>query len=113
MYTVYLDPHFDFDGRSGGAAVDYIAPNLGTQAETKSWLLHDIMYYDVGFTFSEANDFLLTNLRKNCGYGWFKAHTIWAAVQLFGKSSFGTPKIADREYPNIARIHVSKPESRK
>ena len=33
---------FLFDGRSGGLAVDILVPNLGTQAETKRWLAHDL-----------------------------------------------------------------------
>ena len=38
---------FLFDGRSGGLAVDVIAPNLGTQAETKRWLAHDLWGHGV------------------------------------------------------------------
>lgn len=88
--------------------IDPFIPNLGTQAELKSWLLHDIMYYAIGFgmTFSVANDVLFWNLRTKCKYSYPKARLIWGAVQLFGKSSYGEPKVDDREYPNLEKILV-------
>lgn len=42
VIRIHVAAGFLFDGRSGGLAVDNIAPNLGTQAETKRWLAHDL-----------------------------------------------------------------------
>lgn len=102
---INVDNGFVFDGRSGGPMVDFIAPNLGTQEELKAWLLHDICAHDlVGFTFVETNEILYQLLRK-CGYGWTRAHMIWAAVSV-SDSWFGVPVVGDKSYDNITKIHV-------
>lgn len=101
---ICVDDGFMFDGRSGGPCVDFIAPNLGTQDELKIWLLHDLMGYDIYFTFKETNKILYDNLRK-IGYGWIKANSIWSAVSI-SDSWFGIPLPDSREYPNLNKIHV-------
>lgn len=104
---IHLDADFLFDGRSGPILVDYISPNLGTQAEVKAYLAHDFMYYDTtGFTFSESNVILYWTLRNKCDYSWFRAKLIYWAVESFGEEMFGTPDINSREYSNLAKIHV-------
>lgn len=103
---IRIDDGFMFDGRSGSTWIDAIgiAPNLGSQEEMKAFLLHDILYYDIGFSFDEANEILYIMLR-NCGYGWFRSRLIYNAVSMFGESHFGLPTIDDREYYNITKIH--------
>ena len=102
---INVDDGFLFDGRSGGPMVDFIAPNLGTQAELKAWCLHDINAHDLtGFTFEETNEMLYMLLRQ-CGYGWFRAKVIHTAVSL-SDDWFGVPVIGDKSYPNITKIHV-------
>ena len=105
---ISVDAGFCFDGRSGGPMVDAlgVAPNLGTQAELKAWLLHDINYYDcTGLSFEESNDMLYQMLRE-CGYSWIRARLVYNAVQWFGASSFGEPSPDSREYCNMGKIHV-------
>lgn len=102
---INVDDGFLFDGRSGGPMVDFIAPNLGTQAELKAWCLHDICGHDLtGFSFEETNEMLYMLLRQ-CGYGWFRAKTIYTAVSL-SDDWFGIPVIGDKSYINITKIHV-------
>lgn len=105
---IMVDDGLMFDGRSGSSWIDAlgIAPNLGTQAELKEFLTHDILYYDIGFTFEEANALLRDRLRSECGYGAIRAGLIYHAVQTFGRSHFGAPAPDEREYPNLAKIHV-------
>lgn len=104
IVRISIDDGFMFDGRSGGPAVDFIAPNLGTQAELKAWLFHDICGYDIYFSFKETNKILYDTLRK-IGYGWVKANAIWSAVSITD-SWFGIPLPNSREYPNMNKIHV-------
>ena len=102
---INVDYCFVLDGRSGGPLVDFIAPNLGTQAELKAWTLHDICGHDLtGFTFEETNEILYMMLRQ-CGYGWFRAKVIYTGVSL-SDDWFGIPIIGDKSYPNITKIHV-------
>ena len=102
---INVDDGFVLDGRSGGPLVDFIAPNLGTQAELKAWTLHDICGHDLtGFTFEETNEILYMMLRQ-CGYGWFRAKVIYAGVSI-SDDWFGIPVIGDKSYPNITKIHV-------
>lgn len=101
---ISIDDGFMFDGRSGGPCVDFIAPNLGTQAELKAWLFHDICGYDIYFSFKETNKILYDTLRK-IGYSWFKANAIWSAVSI-SDAWFGMPVPNSREYPNLNKIHV-------
>lgn len=101
---IRVDDGFMFDGRSGGPCVDFIAPNLGTQDELKIWLLHDLMAYDIYFSFKETNKILYDNLR-NINYSWIKANAIWSAVSI-SDSWFGIPLPDSREYPNLNKIHV-------
>lgn len=104
---INIDDGFKTDGRSGSSWIDAlgIAPNLGSQEELKAWVLHDILFYDIGFEFTEANELLYSMLRA-AGYGWFRARLIFTAVDMFGEDHFGTPLPTDREYPNLAKIHV-------
>lgn len=101
---IIVDDGFMFDGRSGGPCVDFIAPNLGTQEELKIWLLHDIMGYDIYFSFKETNKILYDSLR-GIGYSWIKANSIWAAVSI-SDSWFGMPLPNSREYPNYNKLHI-------
>lgn len=101
-----IDSDFMFDGRSGGPFVDALGiSNLGTQDLVKSWLFHDINFYDVYFTFQESNEILYMMLKK-AGMGWFKARSVYVAVGM-AESHFGEPKPNDKEYINIPKIHVS------
>ena len=104
---INVDDGFCTDGRSGSSWIDAlgIAPNLGSQEELKAFVLHDLLYYDIGFSFSEANELLYGMLRA-VGYGWFRAKLIYTAVEFFGESNFGEPIHSDREYPNMAKIYV-------
>lgn len=104
---IQIDDGFMFDGRSGSAWIDAlgIAPNLGSQNEMKAFLCHDVLYYDIGFTFDEANEILYMMLRE-CGYGWFRSRLIYNAVSMFGESHFGLPIVGDKEYSNITKIHI-------
>ena len=103
---VNVDDGFMFDGRSGGPMVDAlgIAPNLGSQPELKCWLAHDINAYDICFSYDETND-ILYNMLRDIGYGWFRAKMIYTAVNC-SESWFGEPLPNDREFPNLAKIHV-------
>lgn len=103
---VNVDHGFRMDGRSGSAWIDAlgIAPNLGGQEEMKAFLCHDLLYYDIGFTFDEANEILYMMLRE-CGYGWVRSRLIYNAVSMFGESHFGLPTVDDKEYSNITKIH--------
>jgi len=105
VVRICVDDGFEFDGRSGGNLVDFIAPNLGTQDELKAWIQHDLMAYDIYFTFKETNAILYNTLRK-IGYGWWKAKLIWGAVSATD-SWFGKPLPRTREYVNLNKIHVS------
>ena len=96
---------FLFDGRSGGLAVDILVPNLGTQAETKRWLAHDLWGHGIALSFEETNDDLRMGLRDDCGYSRKLAGAIHAAVSA-SESWFGEPAFDDRSYPNLALIHV-------
>lgn len=104
IVRICIDDGFEFDGRSGGPCVDFIAPNLGTQDELKAWCFHDICGYDIYFSFKETNNILYNSLRK-IGYGWYKANVILAAVS-FSDSWFGKPLPNTREYRNLNKIHV-------
>lgn len=104
---INVDDGFMTDGRSGSAWIDAlgIAPNLGSQEELKAFICHDLLFYDIGFEFTEANELLYSMLRK-AGYGWFRARLIFTAVDFFGEDHFGRPLPTDREYQNLAKIHV-------
>ena len=101
-----LDPDFLFDGRSGGPLVDLFIPNLGTQDETKMWLIHDVLAYDVCLSFAENNRLLLENMRKTCGYGRVSSRLVWGSVSIY-QGYFGKPDHKSREYPNLSKIHVA------
>lgn len=103
-YTISVAKGFMFDGRSGGPLCDFIVPNLGTQPILKCWLIHDIMAYDIGFSFKETNQILHDNLIR-AGVGSFKAWTVQSAVSL-SDGWFGEPKPGDREMCNMGKIHV-------
>ncbi len=105
VVRITVDDGFMFDGRSGPKIVDYYAPNLGTQAELKTFLIHDLLSYDIYFSFEENNNIFYSNLRDWCGYGWFKASVMKGVVSL-SDSYFGRPTPDSREYPNMNKIHV-------
>lgn len=103
---VDVDAGFLFDGRSGGPGIDFFAPNLGSQAEIKSWLLHDLGSYDlIGVTFEENNELLYFSLVRYADYWKIKASTIKFFVGI-KDSYFGVPLEGDREYPNVEKIHL-------
>lgn len=102
---IAVDDGFMFDGRSGPKLVDYYAPNLGTQDELKTFLIHDLLSYDIYFSFEQNNNIFYNNLRNKCGYGWTKAKIMWACVSI-SDSYFGIPLPDSREYPNLNKIHV-------
>lgn len=101
---VNVDHGFVTDGRSGGPIADVIAPNLGSQPELKAWICHDLNAYDICFSYDETND-ILYNMLRDIGYGWFRAKLVYTAVNC-SDSWFGTPLPNDKEYPNLAKIHV-------
>lgn len=103
--NINIDDGFLFDGRSGPKIVDYYIPNLGTQEELKTFLLHDLLSYDIYFSFSENNDIFYRNLRNLCNYSWSKSKIIWAFVSV-SDSYFGIPLPDSREYANVNKIHV-------
>ena len=100
-----VDDGFMMDGRSGPRIVDYLIPNLGSQPELKTFLVHDLFSYDIGLTFSENNELFYNNLRGPCGYSWVTAKLAWACVSA-SDSYFGQPAPGDREYPNLGKIKV-------
>lgn len=102
---IAVDDGFMFDGRSGPKLVDYYTPNLGTQDELKTFLIHDLLSYDIYFSFEQNNNIFYNNLRNKCGYGWTKSKIIWACVSI-SDSYFGRPLPDSREYPNLNKIHV-------
>ena len=106
LIRINVDRGFTMDGRSGGPMVEAfgIAPNLGTQDELKCWLAHDINAYAIYFSYDETNDILYSMLRE-IGYGWFRSKLIYTAVNC-SDSWFGEPYPNEREYPNLAKIHV-------
>lgn len=98
--SVMGEPGFLFDGRSGGVCADLIAPNLGTQAESKAWFKHDVFGHGLILNFAETNDMLRIDLRDNCGYTRQKAGAIHKAVSI-SDDWFGEPLPGDRSYPNL------------
>ena len=98
-------PGFLFDGRSGPIAVDAFVPNLGTQAEAKEWLGHDLWGHGVYLSFEEANDALRIGLRDNCDYSRKMAGAVHVSVSA-SDSWFGEPAFDDKSYPNLALIKV-------
>lgn len=105
VVRINVDDGFLFDGRSGPKIVDYYAPNLGTQEELKTYLIHDLLSYDIKFSFEENNNIFYNNLRNWCKYGWWKSKVMWGFVSV-SDSYFGTPLPDSREYPNLNKIHV-------
>mgnify|MGYP000882288804 CR=1 FL=1 len=101
-----LDENFKFDGRSGGAIVDLVGiPNLGKQPEVKAWLLHDLLYHDVGFSRKEADDLLLFCLRFYANYSWLKRTLAYSNVRALGYWAFGEPKPGSLSAGNMEKIH--------
>lgn len=96
---------FLFNGRSGGIACDFVAPNLGTQAELGEWLKHDVFGHGVGLSFEETNDNLRMGLRDFAKYDREKAGLIHRAVSA-SDDWFGEPLPDDRSYPNLRLIHT-------
>ena len=106
VVTYNISEGFLFDGRSGGPLIDFVAPNLGNQEELKSWIAHDVMFYDKGsFSFKEANEILIYQLKKYCGYGWFKRWLIARGVAT-AEHAFGVPIIGEKEFVNVGKIHI-------
>src|SRR5574343_2311 len=106
IIRINVDHGFLLDGRSGRPMVEVlgIAPNLGTQEELKRWVAHNINAHDICFSYDETND-ILYNMLRNIGYGCFRSKLIYTAVN-FSEGWFGEPLPNDREYPNLAKIHV-------
>lgn len=105
VVRINVDDGFLFDSRSGPKIVDYFAPHIGTQDELKTFLIHDLLSYDIYFSFEQNNNIFYNNLRNKCGYGWTKAKIMWACVSI-SDSYFGRPLPDSREYPNLNKIHV-------
>jgi len=82
VLRVVVDEGFRFDGRSGGKLVDWLIPNLGTQAETCCWLVHDVLAHDYDVSYETTNDLLRQMLRSIGGYGRARAWMVWRAVSL-------------------------------
>lgn len=108
VYRFKIAKNFMFDGRSGPTLVDMvgIAPNLGSQAEVKSWFLHDCLAYDIGLSFKETNYALYYSLREYAGYGRFRAKIIQGAVSI-SDAWFGEPVPGEREYCNHGKISTT------
>lgn len=90
---------FLFDGRSGGMLADLFVPNLGTQKELASWLVHDINGYDTCYSFKLTNE-ILRQMLVISGRSKFKSWLVKKAVSL-SRTWFGEPNPTDREYINI------------
>lgn len=95
---------FKFDGRSGGALVDFIVPNLGNQNEVACWLTHDIGAYALYLSCDEINE-LLSQMLIQSGISKFKAWLVKKAVGI-NTSWYGTPKPTDKEYSNLELISI-------
>ena len=94
--AISVQAGFKFDGRSGGKVIDLFGfPNLGSQNETKAWLMHDLLYHDICFSRKEADDLLRFMLRKYCGWGAVKTGFVYRSVRAFGYWAFGEPNYND------------------
>lgn len=102
---IAVAPGFLYNSRSGPMLVDLAVPHIGTMAEAKEWLGHDLGGHGVGLTFEEVNDALRMGLRDNCAYSREKAGAVHVAVSA-SDNWFGTPELGDMSYPNLALIKV-------
>lgn len=107
IYTV--TDRFHFDGRSGGKIPDLFEPNLGTQADTIDWLVHDLNGYGLLLSYNETNE-LLRLMRIQSGSSSFCACAVKKSVSL-SKSWFGLPKPGDIEYENLRNFSIRKTET--
>lgn len=107
IYTV--TDRFHFDGRSGGKIPDLFEPNLGTQADTIDWLIHDLNGYGLFLNFQDTNE-LLRLMRIQSGSSAFSASAVKKSVSI-SKSWFGLPKPEDREYSNLQTFNIRKTDT--
>lgn len=91
------------DMRSGPSVIDVFVPHLGSQAERRAWWLHDVLSYDIGFSFEEVNQILKLYLLSECGYSKFVANLVKFSVSCT-KSWFGKPPKGSIYYPNLSLI---------
>lgn len=101
--SVVGEAGFLFDGRSGGVCADLIAPNLGTQAETKAWFKHDLFGHGLILDFEQTNEMLRIDLRESCGYSRERAGAIHKAVGV-SDDWFGEPLPGDRSHGNLKLV---------
>lgn len=105
VIRIHVAPGFLFDGRSGGPAIDWLVPNLGTTQEVWAWAVHDLLGHGIYGGFEFCNDCLYWILRNLAKYPHWKAEAVRVAVSA-SDSWFGEPVFDDRSYPNLALIHV-------
>lgn len=104
---VRLDAGWRWNGRSGPSFIDYLSPNLGTQNEIKTYLVHDLAFSTLlGLSFRESNELMYTMLRIKCKYSYWRAMPIYAGVKFFGKKHYGEYIITDWDYLNKYKTHV-------
>lgn len=106
---VCLEKGFRTDGRSGPILVDFFIPHLGDQATVASWLTHDALGHDVGFSFDTTND-ILDQMLELAGHSDMKSDVVEFFVGI-SDSWFGcvtSQEIANREKIRINWVHYSR-----
>ena len=105
VIRIHVAAGFCFDGRSGGPAIDWLVPNLGTTEEVWAWAVHDVLGHGVYGGFEFTNDCLYWILRNLAKYPHWKAEAVRAAVSL-SDDWYGEPEPDDKSYPNLKLITV-------
>lgn len=80
-----FDAGFIFDARSGGKAIDWLIPHIGSQSVLACWLAHDGGFYPHTLDFKTANDILRQMYVLATGQR-IRASLIDTSVTLCGKS---------------------------
>lgn len=105
VIRIHVAPGFLFDGRSGGPAIDWLVPNLGTTEEVWAWALHDLLGHGIYGGFEFCNDCLYWVLRNLAKYPAWKAELVRNAVSI-SDDWYGEPGPDDKSFSNLARITV-------
>ena len=91
-YTI--KPGFVTNGRSGPEFIDAIVPHFGNCKTLDCWIVHDMNYYEL--ISKDLADEILKHMLIIADLGELKSDLVWAAVQMFGKSSYGINSDEDR-----------------
>lgn len=105
VIRIHVAPGFQFDGRSGGPAIDWLVPNLGTTEEVWAWALHDLLGHGIYGGFEFCNDCLYWVLRNLAKYPHWKAELVRNAVSI-SDDWYGEPGPDDKSFPNLKLMTV-------